>query len=474
MKKQTIKKSDFRKIVSGGNLTKIKNYLKTAKKPYVLKKDADGRNALYDAIFTHDFDIIKALVEYGFNPLNIDDNTGISALHLAAAERLFDVVAYLMFDAGVDVNVLDYDGRNPLYYALLFMVNDDDSINSDARNIARLLISRGAYYQHCFHGSLNELQALQHALISDIYKIIYEKNNMARPRLKANIKFLIDMFNDYNSMFITDVPKYMMESEPVPQIRSVTDINLYETDEFKHSGYKMPVVLGWKVRDWDASKKLSVQKYPVLLAKQFIKPVVCDLTTISPLLINTGDTEHMMNFFIEELYECLLETDYYTKCHMIFIENKPDLFGMYDTDIACRLSLFNNMKNATQAVKEISEEIDRRKKLSAYELKDEQPVICFINHLNDVIGNNKKTLGYVQNILNNGAKAKMYIIAVNGGKLPDIVRANFQSVITWHTQTAAESTKYIGHDCATNLRMDEMFFVSPFISGTQPVHIKMH
>ena len=79
----------------------------------------------------------------------------------------------------------------------------------------------------------------------------------------------------------------------------------------------------------------------------------------------------------------------------------------------------------------------------------------------------------MQNIVFAGKDVGVYLIAVARGKLSSVIRANFQSIITFHTATTAESKKYTGCPNATELELDEMLFTSPFADGIQPIHIKM-
>ncbi|KAK3933426.1 hypothetical protein QBC46DRAFT_414780 [Diplogelasinospora grovesii] len=67
------------------------------------------------------------MMNLGASP--IVDNLGFSALHVAAAAGLQDVVTYLV-KRGLDVNAEDTDGDTPLHYANLVAKNDEKNDGS--------------------------------------------------------------------------------------------------------------------------------------------------------------------------------------------------------------------------------------------------------------------------------------------------------------------------------------------------------
>lgn len=195
-------------LVGSGNLTTIKDYLSTCTKSSVLRKTANGRNALYYAIFTGNVEIVKTLIEYGFNPIDIDNKTGATALHLAASEGNFDLVVYLVISVKMNVNILDKNGRNPLYYAMMFLNKNNTNKNmvvSPAHlDIAWLLIGSDSKFQPGMFGMQLELETIERMLLDYIHKGIKTIDCDNHTKCSNYISFLKDALN-YYYLFYKDI-----------------------------------------------------------------------------------------------------------------------------------------------------------------------------------------------------------------------------------------------------------------------------
>ena len=461
MKKATRqpKNQTLRELVESEDLKAVKSYLKSTNKETVLKKDKDGRNALYYAIFTRNINIIKTLIKYGFDPADIDDQTGATALHYASSEGIPDLVEYLLDTVKMDVNALDKEKQNTLHYALLFLNQDDTNKKMISRpehlKIAWLLVGHGAKFQESMLGMQLELEYFEQALLHSIHNGLKKMDNENLVRYKNFINFLNDAQNMY-LQFFKDISSNLPEE------------TIYLHPEFTHSKYKIPVALGWQISAWDfvLSKKPSL----VPLMEGDYRPKIYDLTQISPLLINAGDTEAepMVLFynFVSAIHEKLKPTD----AKQINIISGKNCAVSSDNYFK-QTQTTQNLKDSIDAITDLSAEVDRRKKLSKAKLKNELPIICWIDDLSKFTS--KVVIGELQNIAFSGKDVGVYLIAITHDKLSNIIRANFQSIITFHTTTATESKKYIGCPNATKLDLDEMLFVSPFGNDIQPIHIKM-
>lgn len=195
-------------LVESGNLTAIKDYLLTCTKSSVLRKNASGRDALYYAIFTGNVEIVKTLIEYGFNPIDIDNKTGATALHLAASEGNFDLVVYLVVSVKMNVNILDKNGRNPLYYAMMFLnknnTNKDLVVSPAHLDIAWLLIGYGAKFQPDMFGMQLELETIERMLLDYIHKGIKTIDCDHHAQHSNYISFLKATLN-YYYLFYKDI-----------------------------------------------------------------------------------------------------------------------------------------------------------------------------------------------------------------------------------------------------------------------------
>ena len=451
----------LQELVELENLKAVKSYLKATPKEIVLQKDRDGRDALYYAIFTRNIDIIKTLIKYGFNPTKIDEKYGTSALHLASAEGIFDLVEYLVKTVKIDVNILDNKNKNPLHYALMLLNQNDTNEKMISRpehlKTASFLVGNGAKFQDSMLGMQMELEYFEQALSHLIHNGIKKLDNEHLAIYKNYINFLNDAHDSYLRLFkdiSTNLPSR----------------TIYLTRAFKTKLHKIPLAFGWQISDWDFTDSKNSMLVPI--QKKDIKPMVYDLATIAPLLINPGDTEAetivLFNNFAASLQEKFKPTDA-KQINIVTEPNRAFTTGMdkYFNDTIT----VNSVKDASNAIVDLSSEVDRRKKLSKDKLKDELPIICWIDDLSKL--SKETVIGELQNIAFAGKDVDVYLIAVVRGKLSNVIRANFQSVITFHTATEAESQKYTGYPNATELELDEMLFASPFAENAQPVHIKM-
>lgn len=201
-------KNDLKALIEAQDVEAIKAYLKNTPKSIVMAKDSDGRNALYYAIFTHNAEILNILVEQGFNPYDIDDKTGATALHLAASEALFDLALYLIKNVKMDVNVLDKEGHNPLYYALLWLNKSRDSkrfsVSWEHLDLAWLLAGKGCKFQENMFGLWLEMEAFDKVLLDYVHENIRELNTESSEMQLYFITFLKDAL-DYYNLFWKDV-----------------------------------------------------------------------------------------------------------------------------------------------------------------------------------------------------------------------------------------------------------------------------
>ncbi len=455
------KNQSLRELVESEDLKAVKSYLKATPKGIVLQKDAEGRDALYYAIFTRNLDIIKTLIKYGFDPANIDNQTGATALHYASSEGICDLVEYLLDSIKMDVNALDKEKQNTLHYALLFLNQDDTNKTMVSRpehlKIAWLLVGHGAKFQDSMLGMQLELEYFEQALLHSIHNGVKKLDNAHLVRYKNFIKFLNDAQDAYLRLFkdiSTNLPSR----------------TIYLTRAFKTKEHKMPLAFGWQISSWNFLD--SKGRCFVPMSEKEMKPMVYDLATIAPLLVNPGDTEAetivLFNNFAASLQEKFKPTDA-KQINIVTEPNRAFTTGM--DKYFKQTTTINNTKDAVNAIVDLSSEVDRRKKLSKGKLKDELPIICWIDDLSQIT--NKTAIGELQNIAFSGKDVGVYLIAVARGKLSSVIRANFQSIITFHTATTAESKKHTGFPNATELELDEMLFTSPFADGIQPIHIKM-
>lgn len=442
---------NLRNLVESGDLDEIKTYLKTADKNITGQYDNDNRNALYYAILGGNVEIVHCLIQFGFNPNDIDKNSGETALHLAASLGNFDLVLYLIDIAHVDADALDPDGRNALYYALMHLnKNKPDPefiVSPEHLDVAWLLAGHGVPFQPDMYNIRPELEAFEHTLLQYIHQDIQDLNQDHIGRNLNFIKFISDAM-DFYKLFFNDISK------------TLPDINLYDTLAFKKSTHKIPLAFGWQISAWDLTNKCMVP-----LSKNDMRPSVYDLVDIAPVLINVGDMDANLITLIDSFNFSLHQK--FKSSDIRIINVVSDLQNTYSFD-----GYFDDVTTTTDTniITNLCAEVDRRKNLSASGRATELPILCFIDDLSKIA--NKKLLGDIQNILFNGCEVGIFVIAAGRGKIPTLVRANFQSVITFHT-TASDGKKIINCANTTELGIDEMLFISPMVHDTNPIHIKM-
>ena len=469
MRKQTPKTcNDLIKLVKDNKVNSVKNFLANVPRNIALAKDENGYNALYYAILNNNIEIIRALLNYGFDPYDIDDINKMSALHIAAINGFYDLVVYLIYVPKMDVNVVNKNGENPLRCILDCFANGFDKsgkeiMDSNYVDIAWLLVCHGARFQDNMIVMFKELHELEKVLLDYLHDKI---DGLCIPDFGA-VRFIANFIQKALASHVDFCDKFEEEMKNIPSK------NLFQEDAFKKSKHKIPVAIGWKIRDWDIKHgRIDNLKYPELLDVENAKPLVYDLTKITPLLINKGETEAETTVLFDNI-TCsfdpkLLPCD----AKAIIIATKEDM-GLYNNHYFIDTVFVDNISHAIKEIKSLSAEIDRRKALSKRELQSEKPIICFAGDIDAMLAHDKKIVGDIQNIAFSGNAVKVYFIAFNRGNLPSVVRANFQSIMTFKTATATESKKLIGHGCAKQLRLDEMFFVSPYVSDIQPLHIRM-
>lgn len=200
--------NDLKALIEAQDVEAIKAYLKNTPKSVVMAKDSEGRNALYYAIFTHNAEILNILVEQGFNPYDIDEKTGATALHLAASEAIFDLALYLIENTKMDVNVLDKEGHNPLYYALLWLNKSRNSqqfsVSWQHLDVAWLLAGKGCKFQEDMFGLWLEMEAFDNTLLDYVHENIRELKTESPEMQLYFITFLKDAL-DYYNLFWKDV-----------------------------------------------------------------------------------------------------------------------------------------------------------------------------------------------------------------------------------------------------------------------------
>ncbi len=468
--------NEFIKIVQSGDVMAALDYIDTT--PRVLHAyDQDGHNGLYAAIFAGNFDMVAILIDHGgFNPYDIDQKTGASALHYAASEGHAEIVKHLVNCIDMDVNVTDKDGLPPLYYAMQFLIDDNSTDKKEIRqniwNIILFLISRGAKY----HPSLQVLGEEMHQLETKFIRYLHHIND-------NECADMIDLGREMVDFLAHDIMAYQeLWGAPRPYyLGDFNSVRLEKTPQWKRC--KIPAFVGWNARAWDTPKtgRISAekQKYPKLLAKKDVTPMVLDLTQVCTLLINRGDAT------VAEL-EKLVGNILITADDSNDFGKPLDTF-LYKISIATTSSeMFERMdngrngalgmKSAVAKIKELSALVDTRRQMSKKQLKEQDYIVTIIADLDDILAENKKLAADVQNLIMWGGDVRVYVIAITGGgkrKLPANIRASFPSVITFHTPTPGDSKMYLGSTIATELPPYEMYLNSPFVPGLKPIHITM-
>lgn len=220
---QKIRTGELTNIINSKNLYALREYLNNTPRDIVMKKDENGRDALYDAVFTGDVHIIDTLITYGFDPMNIDKLTGATALHLSASEAHFDAVVLLSDVLRLNTNATDNDGFTPLYYAFMFLINEDGSISEPHLDAAWALVRNGAKFQPKMLGLLPEIEQLHIALIKDIHVIMRKNRQTCLKYVPNMIKFLQDSLNTYSDFCKQTNGKSDEEIEKIIQTNFMSD-----------------------------------------------------------------------------------------------------------------------------------------------------------------------------------------------------------------------------------------------------------
>ncbi|MCL5437047.1 MAG: ankyrin repeat domain-containing protein [Candidatus Dependentiae bacterium] len=99
----------------GGNIELV-TYLIEVKKLDIEAKDSIKQPPLHNAAVRGHFEVVKFLIEKGAN-INAQDREGDGVLHNAACGNDPELIAYLVKDKKLDVNVRDFKEKTPLHYA---------------------------------------------------------------------------------------------------------------------------------------------------------------------------------------------------------------------------------------------------------------------------------------------------------------------------------------------------------------------
>lgn len=194
------REGEFTKIIQSGDLDAVKQYIETHDATEILKKDEFGRNYLYDAVFVGDIDIVKALIDFGFFPRFVDEFTGDTLVHIAAAEGHYKLMCYFIDEWKADANAMNKEGKTPLFYGLMNLVDEESQdLKDEYTSVCRSLIKRGARFQDNMRTKLfNNLKHLECQLVYDLHFLVKDEN---KDIAKKIVKFLIDDFNSYNADF---------------------------------------------------------------------------------------------------------------------------------------------------------------------------------------------------------------------------------------------------------------------------------
>ncbi len=79
-------------------------------------RDKEGKTLLITAAKTMNLPVVKNILKYNKNCVNLKDNNGATALHYACALGQLSMVRALL-DAGADIMAKDNEGNTPLHYA---------------------------------------------------------------------------------------------------------------------------------------------------------------------------------------------------------------------------------------------------------------------------------------------------------------------------------------------------------------------
>lgn len=98
-------------------------------------REENNRTALIKAIIERETEIAKLCIEYGADCNQIDDISGITALHFAVQHQLIEVVK-LLVENQADIEAVDVNGNTPLSDAVFYSEGKGE--------IIKLLLAHGA------------------------------------------------------------------------------------------------------------------------------------------------------------------------------------------------------------------------------------------------------------------------------------------------------------------------------------------
>ena len=97
---------------------------------FLLKENAPINKALFEAVLTHDLDIVNLILNYNSAPsyINRKINDG-TALHIACKNKDLDIVKRLLSIPGIDPSLYNHQNETPLFIAIKnFDINIVDAI----------------------------------------------------------------------------------------------------------------------------------------------------------------------------------------------------------------------------------------------------------------------------------------------------------------------------------------------------------
>ncbi|MDR3200981.1 MAG: ankyrin repeat domain-containing protein [Spirochaetales bacterium] len=104
------------KAVAGGDPVKVKSALESNKNINVDERDSYGGTALHGAMFIKNAEIVKLLIQHGYDINAIGPRNGYTPLHDAVWAN-YPEGAKLLLAAGADAAIKNHDGLTPLELA---------------------------------------------------------------------------------------------------------------------------------------------------------------------------------------------------------------------------------------------------------------------------------------------------------------------------------------------------------------------
>lgn len=197
--------SKLTRIIASCDAVALREYMDTRPRDVVMRTDAWGRGAMYDAIVIGDVNMVRMLVEYGFGVGACDAHSGATTLHLSASEGNTETLCYLLerADAGEYINATDNEGLTPLYYAMLFLHDDTVGVLTDNYVCAMVLIENGARFCPRMQMLPHELRYMLCALIRHIHDSCVNGYDPAQDTKIANMKqFVMDAIAAYPGLYV--------------------------------------------------------------------------------------------------------------------------------------------------------------------------------------------------------------------------------------------------------------------------------